>query len=84
MAALSTRAPENSWWRARRPPQCFRHPVSVIQYPSSVIRYPRSKQTWTALIETVTTLHTGNEATPLTRTIEEQLRSSDLPAVKKS
>ncbi|HEX3967789.1 MAG TPA: cupin domain-containing protein [Edaphobacter sp.] len=31
------------------------------------------EETWVALIETVTTLHTGSEQTPLTRSIEEQL-----------
>jgi quercetin dioxygenase-like cupin family protein len=32
------------------------------------------EETWIALIETVTTQHTGEEQTPLTRSIEEQLR----------
>jgi mannose-6-phosphate isomerase-like protein (cupin superfamily) len=30
------------------------------------------EETWIALIETMTTLHTGSEETPLTRSIEEQ------------
>ncbi len=33
------------------------------------------EETWIVLIETVTTLHTGSEQTPLTRSIAEQLRS---------
>lgn len=32
-----------------------------------------AEETWIALIETVTTEHTGGEATPLTRSIAEQL-----------
>jgi quercetin dioxygenase-like cupin family protein len=32
-----------------------------------------TEETWIALIETVTTLHTGGEATAFTRSIEEQL-----------
>lgn len=32
-----------------------------------------AEETWLALIETVTTQHTGDEQTPLTRSIEEQL-----------
>ena len=32
-------------------------------------------ETWIALIESVTTLHTGGEVTPMTRSIEEQLGS---------
>ena len=31
------------------------------------------EETWIALIETVTTQHTGQEQTPMTRSIEEQL-----------
>jgi quercetin dioxygenase-like cupin family protein len=34
-----------------------------------------SEETWIALIEPVTTLHTGSEQTPLTRSIAEQLGS---------
>jgi mannose-6-phosphate isomerase-like protein (cupin superfamily) len=33
------------------------------------------EETWLALIETVTTQHTGSEQTPMTRSIAEQLRS---------
>ncbi len=36
------------------------------------------EETWIALIETVTTKHTGNEQTPLTRSLDEQLGA--LPA----
>jgi mannose-6-phosphate isomerase-like protein (cupin superfamily) len=35
-----------------------------------------TKETWIALIETTTTLHTGSEQTPMTRSIAEQLRSA--------
>jgi quercetin dioxygenase-like cupin family protein len=34
-----------------------------------------TEETWVALIETVTTLHTGTEETPFTRSIAEQLGS---------
>ena len=34
-----------------------------------------TEETWIALIETVSTLHTGIEQTPFTRSIEEQLAS---------
>jgi hypothetical protein len=32
------------------------------------------EECWIVLVETVTTRHTGDEVTPLTRSIEEQLR----------
>ncbi len=32
-----------------------------------------AEETWLALVETVTTLHTGDQRTPLTRSIAEQL-----------
>jgi quercetin dioxygenase-like cupin family protein len=35
-----------------------------------------AEETWIALIETVTTLHTGSEQTPMTRSIAEQLSSA--------
>jgi mannose-6-phosphate isomerase-like protein (cupin superfamily) len=35
------------------------------------------EETWIALIETTTTLHTGSEQTPLTRSIADQLAPSD-------
>ena len=33
-----------------------------------------AEETWIALIETVTTQHTGDEQTPMTRSIEDQLQ----------
>ena len=53
----------------------------VTLYPGEVFVVPRGLrhntsaqvETLIALIETVTTRHTGNEQTPLTRTIAEQL-----------
>ena len=42
-------------------PRGVRHNTSAVE------------ETWLALVETVTTQHTGAEQTPLTRTIEEQL-----------
>ena len=42
-------------------PHGMRHNTSAVE------------ETWIALIETVTTRHTGEEHTPLTRTIAEQL-----------
>jgi mannose-6-phosphate isomerase-like protein (cupin superfamily) len=42
-------------------PRGVRHNTSAIE------------ETWIALIETTTTLHTGSEETPLTRSIAEQL-----------
>jgi mannose-6-phosphate isomerase-like protein (cupin superfamily) len=55
-------------------------PVSVL--PGQFFVVPRGtrhntsaeEETWLALIETTTTLHSGNEQTPLTRSIAEQLR----------
>lgn len=38
-----------------------------------------AEETWIALIETVTTEHTGGEPTPLTRSIEEQLSTPTSP-----
>ena len=35
-----------------------------------------AEETWIALVETTTTLHTGSEQTPLTRSISEQLGSA--------
>jgi quercetin dioxygenase-like cupin family protein len=37
-----------------------------------------AEETWIALVETVTTLHTGSEQTPMTRSIEEQLGTGDV------
>jgi len=38
-----------------------------------------AEETWIALIETITTRHTGSEQTPMTRSIEEQLGTSATP-----
>lgn len=54
---------------------------SVMVRPGEFFVVPRgvrhntsaTEETWIALIETVTTEHTGGEATPLTRSIAEQL-----------
>jgi quercetin dioxygenase-like cupin family protein len=43
--------------------------------PRGVMHNPRAEEEcWVVLIETVTTQHTGDVDTPLTRSIEEQLR----------
>ena len=43
--------------------------------PKGVLHNPIAEnECWVMLIETVTTLHTGDVVTPLTRSIEEQLR----------
>jgi len=54
-------------------------PVSLV--PGQMFVVPRgvrhntsaTVETWIALIETVTTKHTGDEVTPMTRSVEEQL-----------
>jgi quercetin dioxygenase-like cupin family protein len=59
---------------------------NVIVNPGEFFVVPRgvrhntsaATETWIALIETVSTQHTGDEVTPLTRSIEDQL-SSELP-----
>lgn len=53
----------------------------VILHPGEVFVVPRgtrhntsaAEETWIALVEPVTTEHTGSEQTPMTRTIAEQL-----------
>jgi mannose-6-phosphate isomerase-like protein (cupin superfamily) len=52
------------------------HPGEFFVVPRGV-RHNTSAtaETWIALIETTTTLHTGSEQTPMTRTIAEQLGS---------
>ena len=50
-----------------RPGEFFVIPRGVRHNTSAV------EETWIALIETTTTLHTGSEQTPFTRSIEEQL-----------
>jgi len=55
---------------------------SVAVLPGQFFVVPRGtrhntsaeEETWLVLIETTTTLHSGNEQTPLTRSIAEQLR----------
>ena len=49
------------------PGEFFVVPCGVRHHTSA------TEETWIALIETVTTLHTGEEHTPLTRSIAEQL-----------
>src|ERR1700735_3491875 len=41
-----------------------------------------AEETWIALIETITTRHTGSEQTPMTRSIEEQLGTSATPTTE--
>ena len=56
---------------------------SVTLHPHEIFVVPRgmrhstsaAEETWIALVEPLTTRHTGNEDTPLTRTVEDQLRS---------
>ena len=57
------------------------HPGEFFVVPRGV-RHNTSaeEETWLALIETVTTLHTGSEQTPLTRSIAEQLGAERLGA----
>jgi quercetin dioxygenase-like cupin family protein len=50
-----------------RPGEFFIVPRGVRHNTAAV------EETWIALIETTTTQHTGDEQTPLTRSIEEQL-----------
>lgn len=53
----------------------------VLVHPGQFFVVPRgvrhntsaAEETWIALVETTTTLHTGSEQTPLTRSIAEQL-----------
>jgi quercetin dioxygenase-like cupin family protein len=53
----------------------------LVLHPGDVFIVPRGmrhntsavEETWIALIETVTTQHTGDEVTPMTRSIAEQL-----------
>jgi len=48
---------------------------SIHVVPKGVLHNPIAKNDcWIALIETTTTKHTGDVDTPLTKTIEEQLR----------
>jgi mannose-6-phosphate isomerase-like protein (cupin superfamily) len=50
-------------------------PGDFYVVPRNVMHNPRAEEEcWIVLIETVTTKHTGDVVTPLTRTIAEQLR----------
>ena len=59
----------------------------VLVHPGEFFVVPRgvrhntsaTEETWLALIETVTTEHTGGERTPMTRSIEEQLGPAVMP-----
>ena len=51
-----------------RPGEFFVVPRGVRQNTSA------AEETWVALVETVTTLHTGAEQTPITRSIADQPR----------
>lgn len=49
-------------------------PGSMHVVPRGVLHNPvAEEECWTVLIETVTTRHTGDVVTPLTKTIEQQL-----------
>ncbi len=61
------RAPEDGGPVTVRPGEFFVVPRGIRHNTSAV------DETWIALIETVTTEHTGGEETPLTRSIAEQL-----------
>jgi quercetin dioxygenase-like cupin family protein len=61
------RAPEDGGPVTLRPGEFFVVPRGLRHNTSAV------DETWIALIETVTTEHTGGEETPLTRSIAEQL-----------
>ncbi len=50
------------------------HPGEFFVVPRGVRHMTAARgETWIALIETVTTAHTGDEATPMTRSLAEQL-----------
>ncbi len=51
-----------------RPGEIFVVPHGVRHNTSAAV------ETWIALVEPVSTLHTGSERTPLTRSIDEQLQ----------
>ena len=61
------RAPEDGGPVLLGPGQMFVVPRGVRHYTAA------TEETWIALVETVTTQHTGGERTPLTRTIAEQM-----------
>jgi mannose-6-phosphate isomerase-like protein (cupin superfamily) len=50
------------------------NPGSIHVIPKGVLHNPvAAEECWITLIETVTTQHTGNVTTPVTKTIEQQL-----------
>lgn len=58
-------------------------PGEVFVVPRGVRHNTSAEQeTWLALIETVTTQHTGSEQTALTRSTEEQLGKSSVPGFR--
>jgi mannose-6-phosphate isomerase-like protein (cupin superfamily) len=61
------RSPEDGGPITLKPGEIFVVPKGVRHNTSAV------EETWIALIETVTTQHTGGEETPMTRSIAEQL-----------
>ncbi len=64
------RAEEDGGAVTLRPGEVFVVPRGVRHNTSA------EEETWLALVETVTTQHTGAEQTPMTRSVEEQLGSA--------
>jgi quercetin dioxygenase-like cupin family protein len=62
------RSPEDGGPLTLRPGEVFVVPKGLRHNTSA------DEETWIALIETVTTRHTGSEDTALTRSLDEQLR----------
>lgn len=69
------RAPEDGGSITVRPGEFFIVPRGVRHNTAA------DEETWIALIETVTTQHTGAENTPMTRSIEEQLGTAAATSV---
>src|ERR1700733_2345901 len=61
---------EFPWHSHENEDEMFLVPRGVLHNTSA------TEETWIALIETTTTLHTGSEQTPMTRSIADQLRSA--------
>jgi mannose-6-phosphate isomerase-like protein (cupin superfamily) len=61
-----------------RPGEVFVVPKGVRHNTSA------ERETWIALIETVTTRHTGSETSALTKSVEDQLRPLDTPISAKA
>lgn len=68
------RAPEDGGDIVLQAGEFFVVPRGVRHHTSA------DEETWIALIETVTTEHTGSEQTPMTRSITEQLGAEQLGA----